>query len=277
MTEAGASTLVVALAILGDHGHDFREYAPDVVQRRFVEHVASLPHLTSDQLLERLRGDASARERLSEALVVSTSQFFRYVELFQVLREQVVARLGRAAIGPLRVWVAGAATGEEAWSMAMVLAEAEARGGAPWEVIASDRSASSLARARLGRYDRVEAASIPSELRGEYTVPHVDGFEVAPALRSRVRFCHHDLLGPSLAPPEAVLARFDLVLCCNVLIYLARHLQVRLIERLCSVVAPGGALALGAHERPAPGLATRLRRFPGVAPAINLFAIAEVP
>lgn len=275
MTAAAAPPLDAVLAILCAHGHDFREYVADVLQRRLVEHVERRPWTDPAVFLAALRDQPAERDRLVQALMVSASQFFRYVELFHVLRETVVAQLGRGAPGGLRVWVAGAATGEEAWSVAMVLAEAEARGGPRWEVIASDRAAAPLAVARLGRYDRAGAARIPAELRAEYTVASGDELVIAAALRSRVVFCEHDLLGPSLAPAEAVLARFDLVLCCNVLIYLERHLQVRLIERLLTVLAPRGALALGAHEQPTAEIAARLRRYPGLAQPVNLFALDE--
>ena len=273
MTATAPPPLDAVLEILCGHGHDLRGYVPDVLQRRLAEHVEVGPTIDPEAVLASLRADAAARERMVQTLMVSASQFFRDVELFRVLRESVIAQLGRAAPRGLRVWVAGAATGEEAWSIAMVLAEAEARGGPPWEVFASDRAAAPLALARRGHYPAASGARIPAALRGEYAIVRGDELVIADALRPRVRFCQHDLLGPRLAPSEAVLARFDLVLCCNVLIYLERHLQVRLLERLLSVVAPRGALGLGAHEQPAAAIAARLRRYPGVAQPVHLFAL----
>lgn len=274
MTAPAAPPLAATLAILSAHGHDLREYVADALQRRLIEHVAARPPADPAVYLARLDHDPGERERLVEALMVSTSQFFRYVEQFHVLREQVVAR----AAGPiLRVWIAGVATGEEAWSIAMVLADAEARGGPAWEVIASDLNVASLAIARAGRYPRIAGASIPVELRAEYTRIEDDELVIADALRSRVVFCRHDLLGPSLAPTEAVLARFDMVLCCNVLIYFERRLQVRALERLVSVLAPGGVLGLGAHERLVPEVVARLRPYPTGSLPVNLFVVEEAP
>lgn len=260
------------LAVLGEHGHDFREYVGEVVRERLADHLLDRPEPDLATYLARLRADAAERARLVQALVISTSAFFRYRELFTVLRERVLAQLARGAgANPVRAWVAGAATGEEAWSLAMLFAEARGRGGPPWEIIASDLNARALAFARRGRYPLATGAEIPADLRRTYTVERGGQLEIAPALRDHVRFGQHDLLGPSLAPPAAVLARFDLVLCCNVLIYLGRRLQVRVLERLLAVLGPGGALALGAHERPPPEIAWRLRPRLGPQQPVQLF------
>lgn len=273
MTGSGAPPLDATLAILSAHGHDLREYLRGGLAKRLDEYLGGAPGGEPAAYLARLEADPGERARVVDALLVSSSQFFRHVELFHALRDGGVARLARD--GALRVWVAGAATGEEAWSVAMVLAEAEARGGPSWEVIASDLNEAALAVARVGRYSRAAAARIPADLRAEYTVADGDTVAIADSLRGRVVFARHDLLGPSLAPAEAVLARFELVLCCNVLIYLEHHLQVRVLERLLRTLAPGAALALGVHERPAPELAGRLRRFPGLSQPVPLFGSVE--
>lgn len=265
-----APPLEATLAILSAHGHDFREYQSETLLRRYADHVARLA-IEPACWLAQLRDDPDERTRLVDALLVSATAFFRHVELFHVLRDHVLPAMARAAPQGLRVWVAGVATGEEAWSIAMLLAELEAQGGPRWEVIGSDLSPSPLAIARVGRYPRAAAAGIPADLRAEYTERSGDDIAIVDGLRAGVRFAQHDLLGPSLAPPEAVLARFDLVMCCNVLIYLERRLQLRVLDRLLSVLAPDGTLALGADERPPPELAHRLRRYPDLAQQVPLF------
>lgn len=275
MTGPAVPALDEVLAVLGEHGHQLDEYHAEILQRRLAEHVGDHPTGGGAAFLDGLRTDAAERDRLLEAFLVSHTSFFRHAALFHVLREQGLASLGAAVGGgTFRVWVAGVATGEEAWSIAMLLAEAEARGGPRWEVIASDRRAEPLAVATRARYPLAAGAAIPADLRGEYTRTDGDQLEIVATLRSRVRFAQHDLLGPWLAPADAVLARFDLVLCCNVLIYLEHQLQARVIDRLIAVLAPTGALALGQHERLPAELAPRLRPYPDLAQPVHLFARA---
>lgn len=276
MTTPPAPRLDEVLAVLSAHGHDFREYAIEVLRARLADHLLDRREPDLAAYVARLSEDAGERARLVQTLATSTSGFFRYVELFHVLREQVIGQLG-ARGGTVRAWVAGVATGEEAWSLAMLLAEARARGGPPWEIVASDLNPRALAIAARGRYPLDAATDIPADLRAEYTRTVDGALEPDPALRPHVRFEQHDLLGPSLAPAAAVLARFDLVLCCNVLIYLARHLQVRLVDRLLAVLAPEGALALGPHERPPAELSWRLRPRRGLAQPVQLFERGDDP
>jgi two-component system, chemotaxis family, CheB/CheR fusion protein len=140
------------------------------------------------------------------------------------------------------------------------------------EVLASDLSPRALEVARAGRYPTARLAEIPARFRDRHLVERGDVFEIAAPLRRRVRFSQHDLLGPLLAPVEAVIARFDLVLCRNVLIYLNARLQGLLVDRLASVVAPGGVLVLGPYESVPVGRGRGLRRVTGAPPHLNVYA-----
>jgi chemotaxis methyl-accepting protein methylase len=143
--------------------------------------------------------------------------------------------------------VVGASTGEEAWSVAMLLAEACPPPGA-FEVLASDLDPAALEVARSGRYAREAALAVPERLRARFLTPEGGAVRMVPELRERVRFARHDLMGRRLAPPEAVVASFDLVLCRNVLIYFTRRLQEKAFERLAELLRPGNLLVMGLAE-----------------------------
>jgi chemotaxis methyl-accepting protein methylase len=197
--------------------------------------------------------------------------FFRDHEAFQQLSDRVLPRLlGRNAL--LQAWVVGTATGEEAYTLAILLAEASARGGgASFQVIASDVDDRSLEVARGGVYPRVAAARVPVELRARYFQDEGSMVRVAASLRERVRFARHDLVGQRLAPEEAVVATFDLVLCRNVLLYFDESLRTKAVSRLAAVLEPGGALMIAPSESLPPGARRAFTTYPGVSAACGIF------
>lgn len=263
------------LTLLAARGHDFRDYRHDALSRRVRERMDALRIGDLGAYLGRVAGDDAELARLIDTLLIATSAFFRDPATFTALADIVIPRLARAG-APLRAWVAGSATGEEAWTLAMLFAEHAPSLGGRFEVIASDVSVRALEIARRGAYPAARADEVPARYR-HHLLDGGDELHVAAALRDRVTFCHHDLLGPALAPPEAVLARFDLVLCRNVLIYLADRLQERLCARLASALAPGGVLVLGPFESLPAALDAVLAPAPGVAPELRLFTAREAP
>ena len=250
--------LTKVLAFLADErGVDFRDYRPAMIERRLAARLAATGALDVDAYLARLTADPDEADRLIAALVVRVTGFFRDPAVFDALEASVVPGLlaSLGAQGTLRAWVAGTATGEEAYSLAMLLGRAvEARPGASFDVIASDIDAAALETARLGCYAREAAEAVPEPLRGRFLEPDPDapgaaaGVRVVASLRDRIRFARHDLMGPRLAPREAVMADFHVVFCRNVLIYFTRQLQGRAFERFAAALSPGGILVLGGAE-----------------------------
>ena len=253
------------LALLAARGHDFRDYRRDVLSRRVQERMEAIGVDDLDAYVSRVASAPDEVEALVETLLVTTSHFFRDPATFEALEHVVLPSLARTANRPLRVWVAGAAQGEEAWSLAMILEEI-----APYEIHASDASARAIDRARRARYPIVAAGEIPPRFHKHVFLDRTDLVIDGP-VREHVRFSVHDLLGLQLAPRDAVLARFDLVLCRNVLIYLEERLQERLIDRLSSVLAPGGVLGIGPYEHLTAASERVLERVPEVRRALNLF------
>lgn len=214
----------------------------------------------------RLVADPGELGALRRVVSVPVTGFFRDPATFDALVEQVLPALawmgGRQR---LRVWTAGVATGEEAWSVAMLLDQAMRAGMIDdFEVLASDHNPQAIAVASAARYPR--PTTVPGPLHRRHLVDDGEGVCVADALRARVRFAVHDLGGPSLAPREAVVAHFPLILLRNVMIYFDRALQGRVTARMLEVLPVGGCLVLGALELLAPHPA--LEPWPGAAPGV---------
>ncbi|UTW10069.1 CheR family methyltransferase [Marinobacterium rhizophilum] len=206
------------------------------------------------EYLQRLDQDPNLYGRLVEHLSVQESYFFRVPEQFAFIRDRVlpdfVSRQG--AFASLRVWSAGCASGEEVYSLAILLHEARLLDRA-W-LLATDMSDAALAKARAGVY---RPWSFRSEerwpVRQTYfsAVAHGD-FVVDPCLRRRISFRRHNLLRSPYPDTESGICDLDLVLCRNVLIYFNRERAQQVVQRLQRCLAPGGWLITGPSDPLAP-------------------------
>ncbi|MGE0441634.1 MAG: protein-glutamate O-methyltransferase CheR [Gemmatimonadales bacterium] len=181
--------------------------------------------------------DPDESRRLVSALAIGVTGFFRNPSAWRRLGELVAAE-GR---GGLRAWSAGCATGEEAWSLGLLLDGIPSLGG-QWTVQATDLDDRSLAVARGGDYPARVRPDIEAVRDPGIEAAEPDRYRVPAALRERVRFARADLCA---APPAAEL---DLVLCRNVLIYFTADAQERILEGLLSSLRVGGLLMLGKAE-----------------------------
>lgn len=185
--------------------------------------------------------------RLVESVRVGETHFFRHEKQLRAIARialpEIIARREADAERKVRVWSAGCATGEEPYTLAMLLATLLPEDGpVSWEVLATDLSPTALAVAARGRYPASAATSVPKATAAWALVPVGDEVEISERLRARVRFDSKNLL--DAAYPRG----FDLVLCRNVLIYFDRATQEAVIKRLARSVVPGGWLALGYAE-----------------------------
>ncbi len=254
-------------------GLDLRDYLRSTLAHQVtfrMEELSLRDPVAYRALLER---DPVELDRLAAILLIHVTSFFRDPRVFAALEASVLPLLLETvpSAAPLRAWVVGAATGAEPYSLAMILAKRCAASGAAYEVLATDRSARTLETAREGRYREDEIASVPRDARERFLRAEGDRFRVAAELRDHVCFAEHDFLSPRLAPREAVLATFDLVLCRNVLIYMDARFQVRAFDRLAAVVRTGGVLVLGLAESLPASAADRFEPLPGVDPALRLY------
>jgi two-component system, chemotaxis family, CheB/CheR fusion protein len=247
VAEERGEGLPAVLAVLGKRYRvDFRDYRIGTLQRR-TERRIELKRLSRwSDYLEYLAAHPEEVDELYRDLLIGVTSFFRDEEDWDCLAREVLPGLVANPHDPtaVRVWSAGCATGEEAYSLAMVLLEQLEASNSRLKpkVFASDASDSALAVARLGLYPAsIEGQVSPERLR-RFFRPSGDGFEVDRSLRDAVTFAAHDLLSD---PP---FARLDLVSCRNVLIYLEPATQERLLEIFHFSLGPQGILWLGGSE-----------------------------
>jgi two-component system CheB/CheR fusion protein len=227
-------------------GHDFRHYKRATVLRRIerrlqVRAVPSLPAYCS--LLET---DPSEVKALLDDMLIGVTNFFRDREAFESLERDVIPELfqGKGPADEVRAWVAACSTGEEAYSLAMLMADQAALADAPpvFQIFASDIDDRAIASARLGIYPSSIVTDVtPARLR-QYFSKDDERYRIRKAVRDRILFASHNLLRD---PP---FSRLDLITCRNLLIYLNRDVQARVLQMFHLALKPGGYLFLGSSE-----------------------------
>lgn len=197
--------------------------------------------------LERPGGDRRLLQRILDSSTVNETFFFRHPEELHGIDWHGVLAAARARGASIaRVWSAACASGEEAYTLAMLAAEALGTSSPPVSVLGTDLSESALAQAREGRYGPRSVRHVPADLLDRHLVREGDLYRTRPALRALVDFRRHNLAGDA-APP--VPGPFDLVLCRNVLIYLEPAAVAFAVGTLGRALAPTGRLILGASDR----------------------------
>lgn len=226
-------------------GIDFSSYKEDTLLRRLEKRKATLGIADADAYLSLARHSADELRTLQQMFLVSVSGFFRDRASFRVLEHALAALLAdKAEREPVAVWVPGCASGDEVYSLAIVLSEllGPALPRHPVQVVGTDLNAEALATAQAGIYRHTAFAEMDPALLARHFQPKGQHYEVAPALRALVRFEQHDALaGAPLAP-------LDLVSCRNLLIYMKGPLQDRLIECCHRALRPRGLLFIGPAE-----------------------------
>jgi two-component system, chemotaxis family, CheB/CheR fusion protein len=226
-------------------GVDFSRYKPATVRRRVLRRMAL--HRVSDveMYVNRLRSDRQELTALYQDLFIHVTRFFRDPDSFEALKSLALPQLAsRQANGPLRVWVPGCATGEEAYSLAIVLLESlnDQQVDTRVQIFATDVSESAIEHARAGVYPPTIVSDISPERFKRHFTKIDGGFKVSKALRDMCIFARHDL---TRDPP---FSRLDLIVCRNVLIYLDAELQKRLMSVFHYALNPSGFLMLGPAE-----------------------------
>ena len=226
-------------------GRDFSRYKRATIVRRIGRRMQVNGVQEFAEYIACLRMRPGEAEALLQDLLISVTNFFRDAECFAALKEQVPALFQeKPPNGTLRVWVVACATGEEAYSVAMLLAEHAATLASPSavQVFATDLDEEAIRVARDGVYPLSISADVSEErLRRFFTKEH-RGYRVRRELREQVLFAAHDVLR------DAPFSRLDLVTCRNLLIYLDREAQRRVLETAHFALTPHGRLFLGASE-----------------------------
>jgi two-component system CheB/CheR fusion protein len=260
------------LTLLQTVGVDAADYRRTSLRRRVLARMREVGATTVAQYLAVLEAQPDELRRFADGLFVKHTRFFRDEAVFRALEETVLPELARTSPAPLRVWAIGVATGEEAYSVAMLLAAARERTGRPFEVLASEPDPAGLEVARAGVYRAEALTDVPVHLHRLLEPAGPVTLRPVRAVRDAVTFVEHDLRAPVLAPREAVVASFDLVLCRNVLMYLDDRYRTLAVRRLGEVVRAGGALVIGVPESLPAEARGDFAPFPGVDPALRIHA-----
>ncbi|MBK8961448.1 MAG: EAL domain-containing protein [Proteobacteria bacterium] len=244
--DAGADLLERIFKLVHSQtGIDFHHYKETTVGRRIRRRMAATACGTEQDYLALLSRQPEEVQRLSREILISVTSFFRESSAFDALRlviDEIVS--GKPDNDDIRVWIAGCATGEEAYSVAMLFMEAIKRDQRRLrlQVFATDIDAAALARARRGVFPREELVSVPEDHGRGYFTRSGDFVQVTKSLREAVLFSAHDLLRD---PP---FLRLDLLTCRNVLIYFKPDVQSRMLRSFHGALRSGGRLFLGRSE-----------------------------
>lgn len=231
-------------------GHDFTRYKRTTILRRLQRRMQLHRTETLNDYLQLLRNDRDEVKMLFDDMLITVTEFFRDPKVFEHLQEQVIPQLfeGKTAQDRLRVWSVGCSTGEEAYSLAMLLMEEAGRRDEPpsLQVFSTDLHGPSLTRAREGVYPESIASAVSPERLKRFFVKENDNYRVKQDLREIIVFAPHNLLKD---PP---FSHLNLIICRNLMIYFQRDLQEDVATLFHYALEPHGLLVLGTSETTAP-------------------------
>lgn len=227
-------------------GHDFGAYKPATVLRRIQRRMGILGVEDLETYLACVRGHGGEAALLANDLTINVTGFFRDPDAWEVFRMAVIRPMldKRSAMQPIRAWVPACASGEEAYSLAILIAEEAERAGKKFEVkiFATDTAERALALARAGVYPAGIEADFTPECLDRYFESDCHTYRVAKELRQQVVFAPHDVLRD---PP---FSRVDIIGCRNLLIYLSPDAQRRALHLMHFALSEGGYLLPGNAE-----------------------------
>lgn len=227
-------------------GHDFTEYKPGTLLRRIAVRMSILGQERASEYLRYLIDDPKEADLLFDSILINVTSFFRDEDTFRELRDvtlpDLITRAGSE--GDLRIWVAGCATGEEAYSYGIALLEVMERLNV-WpslSIFGTDIDEGALRVARAGHYSTENVSHMPTDLVQKYFRPNANGYSVNERLRNIIRFSNQSLIKD---PP---FSQIDLLSCRNVMIYFQTSLQDSVAKAFHYSLRENGILVLGNSE-----------------------------
>jgi two-component system, chemotaxis family, CheB/CheR fusion protein len=227
-------------------GVDFSLYKTNTLQRRVRRRMILNKMDGLEEYAQYLRENAAEVENLYQDILINVTSFFRDPEAFEILKEKIFPRLieRRTPDEPVRIWVMGCSTGEEAYSIAMVFTEfsSERSGHIPVQIFATDINEKSIEKARAGLYSKDITADVSPERLRRFFTEAGGGYRVSKPLRDMCVFARQNVAAD---PP---FSRIDMISCRNLLIYLESALQKQILPLLHYALKPTGILWLGSSE-----------------------------
>ena len=227
-------------------GHSYEGYRSEPFQRAISHRMERQGHDDLEAYLQLLEQDTDEAQALERDALVGMTAFFRHPEAFKALEKQIASHLltSRNDTPSLQVWVPGCSTGQEAYSLAILLAELQQRLAQPFsfQVAGSDLNADAIQHAQRGLYEPRQMQSLSTPLCERHFSTHSEVYEICDRLRQQTLFFVHDVLSP---PP---FQQIDLISCRNLLIYLRPLFKQRILTTFSKCLSPGGLLFLGVSE-----------------------------
>lgn len=227
-------------------GHDFSDYKQSTLVRRIQRRMHIIYVDSVEKYVRRLLNDSDEVDALFKDLLIGVTQFFRDHESFDLIEKKVVPEMfkGKGPEDTVRVWIPGCASGEEAYSFAIMLQEYAASVGAgpKIQIFATDLDTNALEFARKAKYDEDTRDQVPAKYLKKYFTRTNSGYEVNKEIRELCIFSPHNLIKD---PP---FSRQDLISCRNLLIYMETELQRKLLPLFHYALNPSGYLFLGPSE-----------------------------
>lgn len=238
----------ICILLRNQTGHDFSQYKPSTINRRIERRMALQQIETMEGYIKYAQQTPKEMDALFRDLLIGVTNFFRDPHAFKALEKNIVPRLfsGKTPGGTIRAWSAGCATGEEAYSLAILLAEYQhaAKQNYKIQVFATDIDSQAITTARAGLYPVRIAADISSERLARFFSLESDGctYRIHKVIRDMLIFSEQNVIKD---PP---FSRLDLISCRNLLIYMGSDLQKKLISLFCYALNSNGFLFLGTSE-----------------------------
>ena len=245
--KVGETTMQKIVSLIHEQtGIDFTSYKESTVARRIQRRIGIAQLANPEDYLEFLEQSPQEIAMLGRDLLINVTRFFRDGEVFDVLRGEILPAILKSAAArkALRIWVPGCATGEEAYSIAILVQELVTARGEKWDVkiFATDVDKVSIEYAGRGLYPKSIAADVTPELLARFFVQESGALQISPEIRKQVVFAQQNILRD---PP---FTKVDLISCRNLLIYLRTDSQKKVMTRLHFALRPGGYLLLGTSE-----------------------------
>jgi chemotaxis methyl-accepting protein methylase/signal transduction histidine kinase/chemotaxis response regulator CheB len=243
--EKESSTESIFRLMTGKTRTDFSKYKSSTIQRRIGKRLDALDLPNIDEYYRYIQENPTELDNLFQTVLIGVTEFFRDTTAFETLRtylEKIIE--SKSANEPLRIWSVGCATGEEPYSIAILISEILGKEihNRTVQIFATDIDENALSTGRRGFYSQERVANLSSELLEKYFNQGIDGYEIKKKIRQLVLFSKHDI---TVDPP---FVRLDLVTCRNVLIYFRNELQKEVIPVFHYALNEDGYLMLGKSE-----------------------------
>ena len=260
------------------HGMDVSMYDANFLQHAIEKRCESVRIPWDAGYRSYLAQSSDEAKQLMESLTITYTVFFRNVLTYAHLEQWILPGLieRKSGAGELRIWSAGCSTGQEAYSIAMLMETLTGKKACevPYRIIATDISEPALAAAERGVYTMESMENVRTGDAGRYFVKTGDRYMVHDRLKKHVSFSYYNLLDDlSSYPQESIFGNFDLVVCCNVLYYYQPVYQHFILKKLMGAMTEKGYLITGEAERHIAAESGGLR---SVAPPSPIFRKYEV-